>query len=377
MTMKIMFLIRSLGHGGAERQLVNLAQALRKLGHGVTVVTFYSGEWLEKELSDAGVPVWTLGKHGRWDIVSTAIKLVRLVHKYRPDILHSYLSTANLLALLPKACCPSLKLVWGVRASNVDFDCYDWFTRLSFQCECLLSKVADLIIANSHTGRDYHLAHGFPGKKMILIHNGINTDRFKRDEEAGKRLRREWGIEERETLIGHVGRLDPMKDHPTFLKAAALVAQHRKGIRFVCVGEGPERYREELHSLANKLGLAGRLIWAGTRRDMPAVYSALDVAVSSSRWGEGLPNVVAEAMACGVPCVVTDVGDSAFLVGEFGIVVKAGDPTLLAQGINVALTSAFKKSSTPLRDRVLNNFSVATCVNLSQQSLGALIQEKQ
>ena len=134
-------------------------------------------------------------------------------------------------------------------------------------------------------------------------------------------MRLEWGIAECEKLIGQVGRLDPMKDHSTFLKAAALLAHERKDVRFVCVGEGPTGYRDELYSLAKTLGLASRLIWAGSRRDMPAVYNAFDVAVSSSRWGEGLPNVIAEAMACGVPCVVTDVGDSAFVVDKLGVVV--------------------------------------------------------
>lgn len=371
--MKIMFLIRSLGPGGAERQLVNLAKGLRTLGHDVAVVTFYPGEWLEKELSDAGVSVWTLRKRGRWDLIRSAVKLIRLVQNARPAILYSYLSTANLLALLPKAVCPSLRLVWGIRASNVDFDRYDWFTKLSFQCECLLSKLADLTIANSHAGREYHLSRGFPREKMIVIHNGIDTESFKCDEEAGKRIRAEWGVEEGETLIGHIGRLDPMKDHPTFLKAATLLLQKRKNIRFVCVGEGPSGYREELYSLSNKLGLASQLIWAGSRRDMPAVYNALDVAVSSSRWGEGLSNVVAEAMACGIPCVATDVGDSAFIVGEYGVVVRAGDPTLLAQGINVALTGTLSKGSSQLRERIIHNFSFANYVHLSQQSLGVLL----
>ena len=369
-----MFLIRSLGQGGAERQLLNLALGLRRLGHDVAVVTFYKGEWLEKELCDEGIHVWTLGKRGRWDIVPSALRLAYLVQKARPDILHSYLTTANLLALLPKVFCPSLKLVWGIRASNVDFDCYDWFTKLSFQCECLLSRFADLIIVNSYASREYHLAHGFPGKKMVVIHNGIDTDRFKPDEKAGKRVRCEWGIEEREILIGLVGRLDPMKDHPTFLKAAALVVQQREDVNFVCVGDGPEGYREELRRLANKLGLTRRLNWAGFRHDMPAVYNALDVCVSASCWGEGFPNVVVEAMACGVSCVVSGVGDSALIVAEFGIVVKANEATLLAQGINAALTGALRNGSNQLRERVINNFSIAHCVNQSQQTLVTLLQ---
>lgn len=372
--MKIMFLIRSLGPGGAERQLVNLAKGLRQLKHNVLVVTFYSGEWLEDELTDAGVTLWTLNKRGRWDVARSAFKLVRLVQKERPTILHSYLSTANLLALLPKVFYPSLRVVWGVRASNVDFAVYDWFSKFSFQCECLLSKAADLIISNSHVGREYHLTHGFPDKNMIVIHNGIDIDSFKRDEKEGERVRQAWGLVKEDVVIGHVGRLDPMKDHPTFLRAVALLVKERPNIWIVCVGEGSSDYREELRSLANRLGLANRIIWAGCRRDMPAVYNAFDVAVSSSRWGEGLSNVIAEAMACEVPCVATDVGDTAFLVGTFGVIVKAGDPNLLAQGIRSALTNESKKGSKSLRERVTSNFGVDNCINLSHQILVKLAQ---
>jgi glycosyltransferase involved in cell wall biosynthesis len=370
--MKIMFLIRSLEFGGAERQLVNLAQGLRKSGHDVVVVTLYSGESLEKELFNAGIVVQTLGKRGRWDILKSALKLIRLVKEFRPDILHGYLSTANLLGLLPKLIFPSLKLVWGVRASNVDFSYYDWFTKFCFRCECILSKAPDLIIANSYAGREHHVQHGFPRTKLIVIHNGIDTERFSPDEKAGKKVRSEWGIEDRHTLIGVVGRLDPMKDHPTFLKAAAMVVEGKSDIRLVCIGDGPSDYRDKLQSLANKLGLGSRLIWGGLRQDMSSVYNALDLAVSSSSWGEGLPNAVVEAMACGVPCVVTSVGDSALLVDEPELVVKSSDPALLAQGINTALTSAYRKGSC-LRERIVKDFSMANCVEQTQRTLGALL----
>ena len=373
--MKIMFLIRSLNPGGAQRQLTNLAKGLRKLGHNIAVVTFYSGKWLEDELTDSGVSVRTLNKCGRWDIARSAVKLLHLVQEERPAILHSYLSTANLLALFPKVFYPSLKVVWGVRASNVDFSVYDWFSRMSFRCECIFSKVADLIISNSIVGHEHHLRHGFPRRKMIVIHNGIDTELFRRDDEARTRIRAEWRIKEGETLIGHVGRLDPMKDHSTFIGAAALLAKERNNIRIACVGEGLSDYGEEgeeLRSLARKLGLANRIIWAGSRRDMPGVYSALDVAVSSSRWGEGFPNVIAEAMACEVPCVTTDVGDSAFVVGELGVVVKAGDPLLLAEGIRGALNGDSKVGSHPRREWVMRNFSLANFIDLSQQTLANL-----
>lgn len=138
-------------------------------------------------------------------------------------------------------------------------------------------------------------------------------------------------------LIGLVGRLDPMKGHPQFLRAAALLRRRHPALRFVCVGDGADDYRCALHQLAGELGLNDCLIWAGTRTDMPAVYNALDLAVSSSVWGEGLANMVGEAMACGVPCVVTEVGDAAWVVGDAGRVVPPGDPAALAEGLEEML----------------------------------------
>jgi glycosyltransferase involved in cell wall biosynthesis len=204
---------------------------------------------------------------------------------------------------------------------------------------------------------------------MVVIHNGIDTEIFRRDEKARKRIRSEWEVRDEETLIGHVGRLDPMKDHPTFFRAAALLSHDRADIRIVCVGEGTCEYRDQLHSFAKKVGLGNRIIWAGSRQDMPGVYSALDIAVSSSSWGEGFPNVIAEAMACEVPCVATDVGDSALIVGDLGVVVKAGDPFLLAQGICGVLEATSQRDTQPLRERVMSNFGLAHCVDLSQQTL--------
>lgn len=165
---------------------------------------------------------------------------------------------------------------------------------------------------------------------MAVIPNGIDAERFHPDRKAGRRVRAEWGVGDDEFLIGIVGRFHPMKDHPNFLKAAALLARKRDDVRFVCVGDGPESYKSQLDKLVERLGLAQKLIWAGARSDMLAVYNALDIATSSSAYGEGFSNVVGEAMACGVPCVVTDVGDSAWIVGEAGRVVPPGDPEALA-----------------------------------------------
>lgn len=328
---KILFLIRSLDVGGAQRQLIALAKGLHQRGHAVAVAVFYGGAILEPELDAAGVRVCHLHKQGRWAVCSFLGQLLKLVRQEKPDFLHSYLPEANLPAILLKPFCRSLGVVWGVRASNVDLQRYDWMARLMFRIEGFLSCFPDLIIVNSLAGRDYHLRHGFPSHKMVVIPNGIDTARFKPDKSARTLIRAEWGLAETERLIGLVGRLDPMKDHPTFLRAAALLAGQVQAVRFVCIGDGPEPYASQMKLLSKELGLEGRLIWAGARNDLPSVYSAIDLLTSASAFGEGFSNVIGEAMACGVPCVVTDVGDSARIVGETGMVVPPGNPEEMNQ----------------------------------------------
>jgi len=358
--MKIVFLVRSLNYGGAERQLTLLSKGLRQRGHDVVVVVFYSGGPLEKELVDAQVRVRPLNKRGRWEVFGFLIRLIQVLREERPDILHGYLHDANLMTMIPKFLTLCTKVVWGVRCSHIDLRQYDWLAWVEFKVNCWLSILPDAIIANSHVGRDYHLALGYPAEKTVVIPNGIDTERFRPNPLARRRIREEWGIKEQEELIGLVGRLDPMKDHPIFIEAAALLAKRRSEIRFVCVGGGPDEYRAELQRHAKQLGLEDRLLWVGIREDMPAVYTALDIAVSSS-YGEGFANVIGEAMACGVPCVVTNVGDSARVVADLGEVVPPKDPVALRDAIERLLD---KKPHTPaqVRLRIVEGLSAEAMV---------------
>jgi glycosyltransferase involved in cell wall biosynthesis len=327
---KILFLVRALTIGGAERQLTLLADRLSAAGRDVAVAAFYPGGGLESALEASGVLLHFFQKKGRWDVVAFAMSLYRFVRAQGPAIVHGYLPVPNVLAALLKIFIPGLKVVFGVRASNLDPSRYDRLSRLAFRLESFLSRYADLIIVNSRAGRDYHVRLGFPAAKLAVIPNGIDTARFRPDPAARQATRAAWNIGGNEILIGLIGRLDPMKDHPTFLEAATRLAEAHPEARFVCVGGGDPAYRDELRRLARERCLDGKLIWAESRSDMPAVYPALDVLASSSAYGEGFSNVIGEAMACGVPCVVTDVGDSAWIVGDTGPVVPPGDPAALA-----------------------------------------------
>jgi glycosyltransferase involved in cell wall biosynthesis len=378
-TLKIVFLMRSLNYGGAERQLVNLSKGLHDRGYSILVAVFYPDGPLEMHLHNAGVPVYSLKKRGRWDMFGFLLRLIRFLRKEKPDILHSYLGVPNILTALLKPALSHTRVVWGVRGSNNDLSRYDWLSRVVFRLQCILSRFADLVIANSYAGKDYVIAHGFPGKKTVVIPNGINTELFYPDISARRQVRREWDITEDKKLIGLVGRLDPKKDHPTFLRAAALLMEERKDVRLACIGGGPAKYREELQAMGRKLGLAGILSWMDSIEYMPSVYNALDIISSSSSFGEGFPNVIGEAMACGVPCVVTDVGDSARIVGDTGIVVPQRDPHSLANGWKSLLDVPLEKrkhQGSKARKRILHHFGTTALVDNTIAAFECVLQRE-
>jgi glycosyltransferase involved in cell wall biosynthesis len=350
----ITFVVRSLDAGGAERQLVQLAVGLHEAGWRVNVITFYANGVLEKELHARGIPILCLHKQGRWDLLSLW-RLAKDLRESPPDVVHGYLPVPNILSVLLRPA-RHTRVVWGVRASNMDLDRYNWLWKVEFTAARMLSRFADLIIANSKAGYDHHIACGYPRQRVLVIPNGIDLDQFAPNGSARRRVRDEWRVGTEEKLIGLIARLDPMKDHPNFLLAAAVVMRARPNARFVCVGAGEAAYQESLEQLAAQHGLTERIIWAGLRTDMAAVYAALDLAVSSSSFGEGFPNVVAEAMASGVPCVVTDVGDSAAIVGDRRWVCPPSDSAALADVI-VAAMDALPLDGVALRERVCRHFS--------------------
>ena len=368
--MKIIFLVRALTYGGAERQLVALAKGLHARGHEVVVAPFYSGAPLEQELLEAGVRIRPLQKRGRWDVLPFLLQLARVMREERPEILHSYLT--DLVTIVLKPWFPSTKIVWGIRSSNMDLSQYDWLSRVSYQLTFRLSRFADAVIANSRSGRDYYIAQGYPRAKVVVIPNGIDTQRFRPDLQARRHVRSEWGIQDHEQVIGIVGRLDPMKDHHTFLHAASLLSQERNHLRFVCVGDGPAEQRDSLHQLTRSLKLAEHVIWSDGRNDMPNVFNALDLLVSSSSFGEGFSNVLAEAMACGVMCVGTNVGDSAWVVGDQGEVVPPKNSAALMAAMEKMLNRK-RYDSAQIRQRIVDQFSLNKLVIDTEHVLSNLL----
>lgn len=371
--LRVTFLARSLDFGGAQRQLVTLAKAIDKTRFEISIVTFYGGHAFERELEGTNVRVISLDKAGRWDLFMFLRRLVRTIKQTRPHIIHGYLDVPNVLALYVRRFVPA-RVVWGVRAGPMELDQYDWLFRLAARLEQSLAKSPDLIIVNSNTALAEQLRKGFPDDKLRLIPNGIDSEFFKPDQSAREKVRKSWSVEESAPLIGTVGRLDPVKDLPGFLTAAAIVSREVPNARFVCVGEGPPDYIRQLTSIARSLGIADKLIWAGPQSYMVGVYNALDLFVSASL-AESSPNVVAEAMSCGVHCVVTDAGDSKLVVGEFAQVVPPNQPKLLAKAIIASLTAGHELSQGS-RARIIENFSVEKLARDTETVLTDLVSRR-
>ena len=372
----IFFLIRSLNIGGTERQLIELVKGLDSNHFDITVGLFYNeGALIEEIKSMPWIHVVSLNKSGRWDIIRFVLRFIKLLKSLQPDILYSFLPDANIAGLIAGRLSGVKRIVWGVRASNMDVSRYDWLARMSLRLSAFLSKFPDAIIVNSHVGKEFHRGIGYSTNRMMVIPNGICTDRFKPDYSAGLKVRDEWGIDEETITIGLIGRFDPMKDHATFLRAVKIFNQEGCSVRFVCIGDGKGPCKSEIHSLCRTLGLNGSLIWAGEMEDMLSVYNAIDI-ITSSSLSEGFPNVIGEAMACGVPCVVTDVGDSAIIVGETGVIVNPEDPQALADGWRRMLKHLEDKSYSikeMARARIVSHYNSEIFIRkTSRQFLGLL-----
>ena len=360
----ILFLIPQLTTGGAQRQLVILATGLKHMGFPVNVAVFHGGGVLEADLKEAKIPIVDLGKR-RWGIPFHYFHLIGLLRREHPNVLYSYLSVANDWSALVKPWFPSIRIIWGIRASRVDLHNHDWQGRLTYRLEARLARFANKIICNSYAGLRVSVERGIPGSKLCVIPNGIDVEQFRPFRAHREEFRREWKIKKTEKLIGLIARLNPIKDHTTFLQAAALLARERKDVRFICVGDGSKAYEAKLRKLAGNLDLDNVLIWTGDRQDMQIVYNGLDILALSS-YSEGFPNVIGEAMACGVPCVVTDAGDSALIVDDTGEVVPIRNPVALKDGMNRMLRRIEKGKialSQRNRDRVVKEFSVAIMLN--------------
>ncbi|HZT88892.1 MAG TPA: glycosyltransferase [Stellaceae bacterium] len=321
----VMHIITGLDIGGAERMLAQLAVRADRGRLSQVVVSMMGEGAIGRRLAGSGVTVETLGMRRGMPDPRGLARLFRILHRYRPDIVQTWLYHADFLGLVARQLGAAPRLLWNVRCSESVGAA--WVRSVLARC----SRMPDAVVVNSLVGQRYHQRLGYRPRRWAHIPNGFDTAVLRPDPKARRRLRAELRLDDDMLAIGMPARYHPMKDHATFLAAAALLARRRGDIRFLLIGEGIDASNRPLNAAIAAHGLADCVRLLGARADMACLYNALDVVTLSSAFGEGFPNVLGEAMACGVPCVATQSGDARALVGDAGLVVPPRDAAALAQ----------------------------------------------
>lgn len=335
--MRICLFIRALHVGGAERQLAVLADDLLQAGHDVVVLTFYEGGRIEQELRARGVTCISVGKRGRWDIFRFLFRLVRTLRRLRPDVVYSMLQMANILSALVRPLIGARALVWGIRYADLKFGFYGRLHAWTMWMERRLSGVPDAIVTNSQAGKEFCVSRGYETSRLHVIENGIDTQRFRPSAEMRAGARAQWNIPEGVPVVGMVARFDPVKGHDLFAAAVAELRTTHPDVKAVFAGSTGDA-ATGLHAMLIAQALDNAALVLGDCPDVECVYNGLDVLCAPSL-SEGFSNVVAEAMAAGTPCVVTDVGDSARIVGQYGLVLEERSVAALADALRRALSA--------------------------------------
>ena len=326
---KVLHLVTGLRIGGAETMLLKLLSQTDRNVFEPEVLSLTDIGATGSKIQALDIPVGALGMRLG---VPNPLGLIRLTQRLRrkpPDVLQTWMYHADLIGALGANLAGGIPTVWNIRHTNLDPEvtkrAHIWTAKA---CALLSHSLPRRIICNSETSRQTHVKLGYAAGKMEVIPNGFDLAAFTPDAAARRSMRQELGVPEQSLLIGLVARFDPQKDHHTFVQAAARL-NSAPDVQFVLCGEGVTSQNRKLVDWINAAGIERRCHLLGRRDDIPRLTAALDIATSSSV-GEAFSNAIGEAMACAVPCVVTNVGDSAWIVGETGRVIQPGDPEALA-----------------------------------------------
>lgn len=339
--LRVLYVINSFAFGGAETMLCNLLLRCDRDRFEPHVAALIDDMRVAGPILRAGIPVATMGmRPGVPDPLGVA-RLARHIRRVKPDVIQTWMDHSNLIgAVAARAAGTRAPLVWGIHHSRHVPGVTKRSTLLTVRaCAALSRRSPAKVVCCSQQGRTLYAQWGFAPEKLVVIPNGFDLNSFRPDPVARAEFRREIGVAEDAPLVGLVARYDPLKDHATFLRSAAALSLRRPDARFVLCGDKVDWDNGPLSARVRSLGLEARAHLLGPRRDVPRIHAALDVATSSSI-SEAFPLAVGEAMACGVPCVATDVGDSALMIGRTGRIVPPGDPAALAAACGELLEMA-------------------------------------
>jgi glycosyltransferase involved in cell wall biosynthesis len=342
---RVMHVISGLETGGAEAFLVQLAAALKARGFAQDVVSVTTAGTHAATLQANDIPVHALNVGSLPGAMAAVGRLVALVRRTKPDVMQGWMYYGDLFATLANRATPGKRrLYWNLRASDTVEGGYGRLVRINAK----LSGWPDMVVANSQTGLDFHLKHGYRPRLTEVIPNGVDTARFRPDPADRAALRFELGLPADAVVAIHVARLNPMKDHASFLNAMASLPQ----LRGLLVGAGTET-----------LDLPGNVGALGLRGDVERLYRCADLVVSSSAFAEGFSNILAEGMSSGLVPIATDVGDARLIVGDTGQVVPIRDPEALKTALaEEAGRPDLDQRKAAARARMAENFTLERAV---------------
>jgi glycosyltransferase involved in cell wall biosynthesis len=329
---KVMYIINDLSIGGAEMMLYKLLAETDRARFYPVVISLMHHAALRERIEALGIAVHTTKMRPGLPTPMGLWRLVRLIRRLKPDLILGWMYHSCLAAQLANIFSSQrAPILWSIHYSISSLHREKRITAAAIRVCAFLSKLPAQIIFVSRAAQLQHKPLGYSLENSCVIPNGIDVTEFVPSTEARLSVRSELGLPGNAFLIGLMGRYHAMKDHSNFLRAAALLSKLHPEAHFLLIGRKVDRENQKLCQSIQELGLVQQTHLLGERHDVPRLAAALDVFSLSSSYGESFPNVIGEAMACGVPCVVTDVGDAAWILGSTGRVVPPRDPSALAE----------------------------------------------
>jgi glycosyltransferase involved in cell wall biosynthesis len=377
---KIMHVITTLGPAGAETMLCRVASAMDRSRFENEVVSLTGIMDQADKMQAIGVRVRTLGMKTSVPNPLLVMRLAGWIGESKPDVIHTWMYHANLVGALASRLAGDVPVVWGIHNGALDPRIDKRRTMLvNRSCALLSRRFPARIACCSEASLRIHKKLGYAAEKLEVIPNGFDLETVKPDPTAGASVRQELGIPADALLIGIAARFHPLKDHFNFVQAAARLHKQMPEVHFLLCGLDITWQNSQLAGWIETAGLRSCCHLLGVRQDMARLFAAMDIATTPSR-SEAFPVAVGEAMACGTPCVVTDVGDSALIVGETGTVVAPGDPHALAEGwrnLTEAGPAVRRRLGMAARLRVQKHFALPAIVERYQTIYTKLAAESQ
>jgi glycosyltransferase involved in cell wall biosynthesis len=376
---KILHLITGLDIGGAEMMLYRLCQQQIMGGDVPYVVSLKSNGNMKALLLEQEIPVYELGfPKGSFSFPGFK-SLVTVIREANPDVIHCWMYHANLIGSFASLITGNIPVIWAIHNTTLSVQKSSKFTLLIMRLLGLISFLPKQIVYCSLASKKIHEKYFYTKSKGKFIPNGVDTCLFSPNKEKRSTKIHELQIDQNQFIIGMIGRYDPQKDYPNFVRAANIIMQGYKNIQFIMCGPGVNESNQELMELISTTYDPTKYHLIGSHFDIENVHNCFDLFILTSSYGEAFPIVLTEAMACEVPCISTDVGDASFIIGETGLVVPIKNPQAIADAVEHMLSLPnvdFSKLKEAARNRIVEHFSLSRISQTYKETYQSIIEKE-